>query len=453
MSNSPERENNVPTTATTIYSLNDYVLREVFKHLVTADLCAVADVNTDFKRIATVEFSHRNKDKCYTYSFKWIAGWKNYAVQLQRLCCILRNFGTVLRSMEICLYRPTRDPSRKLMKSIVRFCPALIKLFLRDFSFATDSIPEIHPLLVRLKVLDMENCRWDTPATAYEMLSFCSRLQTLKIKYLQDLKEIDLDLQRGNAFAMPDLKSLAFTWCPELTNQSIGNFIKMVPGLQTINLTFCDTISSKVIPAIVQHCPRMKRIELWLNRCERDFIENLSQLKHLIALEALTMDCNGYPISSVIGQLATAGIPLKHLELRKFITNGELLTGIEGLKQLQTLKLVFGRALAGSDILAIVKNLNQLAHLTLKGSGTFPTDLLVDILQCLPKLCELDCVDTPPIKINVQLYLNILDAVSTREDKLGLSMSLAFNSCIAAVPVEWLLGNQNLLKICIDCAK
>lgn len=447
MANSPD---DVPTTATTIYSLNDHVLREVFKHLNTAELCTVADVNTDFKRNARAEFSHRNKAKCFTYSFERIGNWKKYAVQLQRLFSILRNFGTVFRSMEIRLHRPLRDPSRNLMKSIGRFCPALMKLFLRDFRFTADSIPKMRPWLIRLKVLDMENCRWDSPAAAYGMLSFCSRLQTLRIKFLQDLKEVDLDLQNGKAFAMPDLKSLAFTWCPQLTNKSIENFIRMVPGLRTINLTFCDTISSEIVPAIVQHCPRMKRIEFWLNKYERNFIENLSQLKHLIALEALTIDCNGYPIASVIGQLATAGIPLKHLELRKFITNRELVTGIEGLKQLQTLKLVFGRALAGSEILAIVKNLNQLAHLTLRGSGTFSTDLLMDILQCVPKLCELDCVDTPPIKINAQVYLDILNYVSTREDQLGLCMSLAFNSCIAAVPVEWLLANQNLLKLCID---
>lgn len=65
-------------SATTIYDLNDHVLRKVFEHLSLHNLVAVADVNANFRQNARAVVSTRYKDKRLNVSILKREGIESY---------------------------------------------------------------------------------------------------------------------------------------------------------------------------------------------------------------------------------------------------------------------------------------------------------------------------------------------------------------------------------------
>lgn len=97
-----DRENIEPR-ATTAIDLNDDCLLEVFQHLNTTDLAAVADVCHRFRQVAQAHFVSKGDKKLdFAPIFKYESDGESAMYALLHISRILRNFGDSIESIRVC---------------------------------------------------------------------------------------------------------------------------------------------------------------------------------------------------------------------------------------------------------------------------------------------------------------------------------------------------------------
>lgn len=471
MAHPPKRE--CIRSATTMYDLNDAVLKEVFQYLPLRDLSVLADVSTDFKRNAQAEFSSRyDKDHVCSCSIRFPKVNDMNAMDdlgqrfglssrdigenmvIRGFISTLRNFGTLMSSLRV-LRIDCAELSQRSIRWINRYCgETLNELFVRQFDFSPDLILETRTLLSRLKTLQLTKVSFDADS---KLFSFCTNLEKLIIA---DEIRSPSNVHWYSHFrsTIPTLQSLSILSHNNINDESLSNFLKVNPQLRELNITSCGNISSKIIQSIVKYTPHIEKFQLSMNIIEIDhdagseFVEDAMHLKHLTALKSLNISCRcDESFSRVIAELAAARIPLKDLRLSSFVWNTELVTGIAEMKQLQRLSLNEKGATI-SNIHTIMRNLSELTHLELPLNAVIVAEL-VKIIRRLPKLNQLEFHSTwgQRIKIDEDHYMRMLNAIRKREHKFPLKIIAydGLNQITVDVPKKVLKANEESLKLCI----
>lgn len=109
----------IPTPQTTMYDLDDVVLRETFGHFTIEELTVMADVCSTYRRVAREEFASRHMEVVLFVSGVTIErnGISEMHVEYPHLISILRKFGRGIKS--VCMNDGTRH---ELLKSIAQYC-------------------------------------------------------------------------------------------------------------------------------------------------------------------------------------------------------------------------------------------------------------------------------------------------------------------------------------------
>lgn len=222
MAHTSNRQPIGPSSGTTIYDLNDDVLRETFQYLKDIELGAVAEICSSFLRAAQAEFSHRYKSKRFTFTLQNAASLRpDYFQWFQSA---LRNFGPVFGSIGIGNNRC--DHAQEIMELLEEHCGVTLnELALKHIWFETDSVAKLRRLLSRLKVLELHNCRWESEVVLSETLAACSELHTLNLKI--DIR--DWTLYERNSKHFTKLKSLEL----DCRFQSISSLLNELAAAQT----------------------------------------------------------------------------------------------------------------------------------------------------------------------------------------------------------------------------
>lgn len=434
---------------TTVYDLNDYVLRDIFDHLDDKDLCSVADVCFTFKRNAEAEFSARYNFDCYFFNYEPDEeyDWATYQIDLPHLKSLLRNFGSLLTSFDIGLADTVHNHSEEVMEMIIEYCgESLVELSLLNVKFTVDMIRKMQPLLARLQEFHVKMCRWDSMASMSEMFSHCTELNTLLLDAFRNFDDEHLDFPLR--YNIPKLHTFDLQACDAIRKKSLLKFIKLNPQLKMLTMIGCDKITSRFIPPMVQYIPHIEELSFMHNIFTNDFIENVKQLRHLRALKSLQIDFDLMSISSFIDELAAGDMPLESLKIWNFTADKELVNGISRLKKLQRLDLVGPCNFSKSDLEEMVMNLPELCHLY---TQITPTTDLANIIRLAPKLHYLRFATAldHTFTLDVTQYLKMLNAVSKRKKRcpMILSMFERDQKFLLDVPEKLLKANQDLLRI------
>lgn len=432
---------------TGILDLNDDVLCETFRHLNALDLTVVADVCSAFKRNALAEFSKRYKFKCVPVGYH--ANWMRDSIYVWKIDHLLRNFGSLIRSLDI--FCTGWFEQRKIMENIVRYFGAtLTELKLVDIEFTDDVVPKLQPLLSQLQKFTLGECRWESNASASEMLSWCSEMQALEL-----IRNKTWPFTTVNTFSK--LKSFTIIGYSQLQNTSIEIFLDENPQLRNITISSCDRISYQIIQSIGKYVPQIETLDLYIHyrlanglfADSSDFIVNAEYLNRLSALKSLEINCQFESFSSVMSELVRAGISLESLRLLSLTVDRELIDGIIEMKKLKVIKMTSCRNLESSDVIKIVKNLSEITNLYME-VNLLPTDVM-EIIEYAPKMrrCFLNTYERGSThKIDENMYMKILDVVNERNEKCPLE--LVWKSARVDVSMKLMKANQAILKVAHD---
>lgn len=446
-------------STTTIYDLNDHVIREIFGYLSVLDMCSVAEVSMNFKQNAQAVASGRFKLVRFGINIRS----KRAKCRLggsggnpEHLFAIMRNFGESLQDVSINLDESAHGHSQEILELVDEHCSESLKeIWLRNFILTDGLFPKIRPLLAGLQNISLDRCMCQPGFNGSEMVSFCSNLKSLRFRHLKNMDGEYSDL-RFHA-RTPTLHSLHLEYCRGIKKASVVKFLKANPQLKTLNINGCKKITSRIIPSIVQHIPRVEELVFIQNVFTDDFYANVDQLMQLTALKRLAIGggnaISPIPISSFIGKLAAARCPLESLSLWNVVSDVELISSVIELKTLKTLKLIHPSHMSVSDIITITSNLPEITELWIFVEGITATDL-VQIIQCVPKLRDLRMFHPaagPPVIYDAHLYMRIVDAAAAR--KVGGCLNLILVRFPGApiptidVPKRLLKAHQGSLRI------
>lgn len=432
MSSSSKRKC-IRTTATGILDLNDRVLCEIFKEMDDRALSEMFDVCTFFRRNARAVFSQRYKQKRARFCMD-----HQKPTQFDSMHSILRNFGSLITSLELVVFPENSEYSRRLMRVVVLYCgPTLAELRLHGISFTADLIPILEPLLRRLPKLALIQCPCHEDFDPSNMFSLCTELQSLSF--------FRIAWDFPNLVTIPKLKSLDISDCNYVNNEFIRKSLELNPELKEFELDQPSTLSSEIFQSIVQYTPQIEKIVT--DRINFD-IEHVKHLKQLKALKLLRINCQNESFSPVICELVASAVPLKCLCLSYFAADEELFTAISKLKQLKTLELSRGTNMNLSNIVEMVGCLNELTDLRIDGVDIAARPFL-EIIRRAPKLQYLQLgASERKVALDATLFMEILVVLATRIRRCPLEVSLRVGS--VNVPQEILRANQHLLKIDIE---
>lgn len=451
MSHSSEPDQERIESPSTIYDLNDHVLREAFQYFGDIDLCTIANVCTVFKRNAQAEFSLRYSDKCFAILIQehvTSASRKNSnGIRVCQLSSVLRNFGSIMKSFKIslenlgCYSSSIKRCSIVVARILNRYCAhQLNDLTLSGFIFRAD-----------LGNRHMAGRGWHSGQVKSHMHSVCSQLQKLSIED----PWADLPLFY-DCFPLPKLSSLKIR-CGD-TNESVENFLKVNSQLKELEIVECSEITGDVVRSIVQYTPQIEKIAMLeiggTTDAGTDFIENAKYWMQLTALKSLKMDCRFRSFLPVIDGLVEAQAPLECLHLINLKADADIFDRIATMNRLKELK--FGNIVNFelSNVLMTVSRLTELniLHLSLKVGVTS----LVKIVQAsAPNLCKLE-VNLGFVRnwvLDETHFKAILDAIQERQAIRRFEIKLhasPFWPTMNKVPKDLLKANEKTLKITFD---
>lgn len=441
----------------TIDELNDHILREVFKHLSVIDLCAVADVCSIFKRNAKTEISLRFRTKGFeTYVGNYSSGdCDKRGIRLRQLPSILRHFGPVLKSFEIGLESSHKHYSQAVMELINHYCSeTLNELTLDGFEFAADFVLKLRPLLSQLQLLKFSDCCWKLNLDVPDSLVVCSKLEKLFITFCYDFFPFRVH------FTFPKLKSVTFGKL-DIGNKAIENVLAVSPQLNELNITpGCYNGANKEIQLIVQHTPKIKKIDLRVkpnDAAHTRYIEDVKYLKQLTALNSLRINCQFHQFSSIISEIAAAEIPLEYLRLDNCHADIQLAHGIAALRQLKELEFHRTKKMLLSHILIIFRNLSELTQLYINTPDlTLSSTNLCEIIRSSgPKLRKLGfaLLSGYKLSLDMTIYNQILDVFGKRTEKCRFDLILwphwPNSSIVIDLPNEIIKSNEETFKITV----
>lgn len=415
---------------TTIYDLNDYVLRHIFDYLDETDLCSVADVCSNFKQNAQAVFHTRFMWRSFIIGINrtensgtdQLVGIREF--RLRQVPALMRNFASLVYSMTIDLDESVQKYSLKIIELIIRYASeSLYFIWLSRFVLHNETIEVMRPLLPELRALFMAKCMFRPEFDASKMLSLCSELVVLKISSITNLNMEALNF-RFHA-ALPKLTSFYIEDCIGTKNKSIVKFLKVNPQIQILSIEGCKKITGRIIPSIVEYNRQVEEFTFTGNVLSTDFHEKAEQLIQLPALKALSLYGRRMHVAPVVCKLARKQYPLEYLSLCVWNLDRHLVKSIGDLKTLKVLCLRHGPSVTASDIVGIVSNLPELTEIGIL-VNELPVSDLVPIIRNAPKLCRLkfSCLKDP-FMIDDDLYMQMLAAAATREEKGRLDLVFA----------------------------
>lgn len=329
--------------STTIYDLNDFVIRKIFGYLSDFDLFNVADACSLFRENAQAAFHHRYRSDSFNISVcsnDESVFWNDTQVHLHlhRLPAILRIFGSSMRSLGIALNKYAHKHSQKVIELIVQYCGmTLTELSLAHFELSVELVPVMRPLLSRLQKLQLFWCFWLPDLAESDMLSSCTNLHTLSISGKSGCDPLYSQAQ------FPKLESFTLSGCNKSHSGTIEDFLTKNPQLKEFAITSCSFVDIDVFQSIANHTPQIERVTFLFNGSlmgHGQASEYAADLKRLTALKSLKIECKAW-LLPLITELAAAHIPLEHLALWNCKLSGSgIVNEIAELSQLKKLELV-----------------------------------------------------------------------------------------------------------------
>lgn len=395
-----------------IMDLNNDCLRHLCHFFCLADLVVVADVCARLRDVAQAHFKtskHKNLD--FTEIFECAEDVDSVKNGLLNISRVLRNFGEAVVSIRAKgifirnLYRAKF--SSEIIIQITRYCSNgnLKELSLENFNHASSSFTaqDLRPLLKHSEILELRHGQCTK--------AFLKRL----------------------AQHWPKLEALSFcnvSFSSQIVNDDIEKVLAKNPQLKKLELFYCRNVTDRILQCIAVHTPQIeslkfKSFELRPTTFERNSV----YLSKLCKVKSLEIDCYGKSFCAAIDEMASANVPIEHLNLRSFNLRNQVdrfANGISKLKTIQSLILSHSPGLRASHVIDIVKNLDELAEFELTSMLDLSSENLLELLKTGPKLRKIKFGSFPRNKIFIggDLFMKMVRIVEKRSQKTHLMLFL-----------------------------
>lgn len=420
--------------ATRIIDVNSDCLREIFEKLDLWDLCAVADVCSNFREIARAHFKtskYKNLDLTVFHTVKDVNSAKNALLWTSR---VLRNFNGLIESIHLkgffLSYGYSEQFSNRLLSLIGGTCSNGMpkKLTLKDFHLGDDTAYELRPLLSHLQCLKLVDGN-------------CSE------GFLQMVSQWSPRLE-GLLF-----RNFRWTFHGVDAVEVIEKFCDRNPQLKWVEFYHCANVDDRIINTIVKHAPQIENLKFEsLEPRSTTFGSNSVYLSEFSKLKSLEIGCHRNLISVAIGQMATNRVPLEHLKLKRAEIRCQVDIFVDAITQLQSLKSLyfFGiHDLQFAHIHEITKNLSELAELQLTYTIELTANNLLDLVRSGTKLrrLEINWNSQSKLYFDDDIFMGLVRNLETRTAKATLRILL--HKCYAKVAIARGLArlHRHLLEV------
>lgn len=361
--NAPESE----SLFNIINKLSDLHLQEVFKYLLLADLCSVADVCTKFRKNAKISFANR---------FEYGTPDVDDVVRFESLA---RNFGTMIQSLSFnCWLHPdvyTETCKNGMLSILVKYFSGpdsrLHSLSLTRLDIDARWHPLLAPIFSKLEYLRLDQSRIS------ELLCICSELVMLDLCYdvgkftandSQTIRALD-NLERLILWETKEWRDILFR------QLDFGEKI-LVLNIQDSEKdqdyqTICDIFAKFPHLEQLHLAPHLRFNCTWPDEQN----EMVNTFKRMINLSILTLnEINPIRIASpppffglcgFLNLLAEAHVPLQWLTFGHDVNYSEL----NSISRFGTMEFltINGLVLAPIQLIIMIKKLHRLKELRLLG--------------------------------------------------------------------------------------
>lgn len=489
-----EMDSAVAKDASTILTLNDDCLLEVFQHFNVPDLCSVADVCSRFRQNAKYCFAHSKKDNLditldigdHTGAFLpmrcIIAGRKSQRLiretptlkqALSRASRVLRNFGEfIVKFRDGAFFRGAIEwnaewkkkyYTRQIIELLLRYsCGTLAEMDLSSYHFEDDFAPMMRPLVEHLHKLSLSYCKIDEEFLRLCLL-WCEELRELYLSVVEVAwKRFDWLHQ-----PFPKLVKISIVCVEYLEANDIVEMLKCNPQLKEIKI--CNpmpaneykllTIDS-VLPPIAKYVPEIETLRLFLMRADISFCrETVECFSQLSKLTSLTLDLGRNRdvldgIVSAINTIAAANIQLKFLQLHHVNCThkaDQFFRDICKFKQLEALVLAWCHGFTAYHLMEVFEHCSEISRLVFLVSVRLEPKHIIETVRLLPKLRLLRIGQTSrnhkKFKIDIYIFKQLLRIVENRREPIHLEIKLPESCYTQKVPIDLAEAHKKSLSI------
>lgn len=464
-----EFTSNEAAEATTIHDLNDDCLLALFEYLGLQDLCAVADVCSRFRAIARASFAH---SKPKTLDLPDDIGCRFPSVHnkiLLRTSRVLRNFGPFITDIfDFAKYCRSSPPDylndemcseceREFFDLLIRYCSGtLTHLSLRRTLLPNEVVLKMRPLFRGIHKLGLFN----------------RELPALSASWFPELRELELgNIIPNQSFqydclheTFPKLERISFHSLHGFMNYDIEKILQCNPKLKEIELDKCKNLGTNTLWAIAEYAKKVEKLNLNFHFQKPNPNAKYFSGLHKLSSLALCLLFEPDYVTSVICEIAEAGIPLKYLRLgglwmeKNSSTQQAFIDGMSKLTKLETLVLVKSQGLNATDINSICEHLKDLRELQLESFVALTADDLLMLVGNAEKLEQVLLVDTFPIydhgrKCNIiidfdgKTFQKIVNIVKKRSKRTRLNIYLNTDCYNVAIPDELAKANKDFVVV------
>lgn len=383
-------------------------LEAIMRQLELKDLCSMAGVCLHFKALASEVFKSK---------------WKNLHLIVNNVRDMQELFLCFAPEIKSICIKPSdglrRSQHNSILNVLVQHCSGtLTHLEMHNFSFETNSqiIRESYPLLCGLQKLILRKCtvsvKWFVPC-----------------RQLVELELIDTHVTYNGAQyqSCEELKTLRIYGSKTWVGYGLHLFLDQNHQLKTLEVLPLLSSSNRSYSSYGE-----------IFYCVPTSIENLStvpaertRLNHLVSLKTLRLEAahhNQYA-AMLINGLNNATLERLELDLNYFRIDTQNAEAIGRLRKINTLKLHCSSGCSSTDLLEMVKNLNDLSDLVLSThTNQLSAPNVLTLIERNPNL-QLLCLSFADngdsghkLQMNDQIYREMHDVVWRRRNGKSLRM-------------------------------
>lgn len=405
--NHEERENNEEQIGSTD-TLNDFCWLQIFDKLSLTDLCNVANVNKQFKKVAMMSFSGRYAVFYYPYD---LIESKSYQSQMRRVLC---NFGHLIKSLRL---KDSYCSGPIEMNVISKYCAGtLLKLTLKlVLDLDCDSAMPLFESLIVLKI----DCYGCFNGNAIALFKECKKLRIFKIVEVPSTEVVSEIVQH-----YPNLKEL-YIHDIKLNLRTMFAILKLNPQIKKL-----DTFNDKATKAICLIANKLEKLEELILRYELNefdssyaYLHEIGKLKSLKVLELQRMKDKFVPAID-----ALKNVPLERLKWFNCPSNLQFIDNILKLKTLKSLTLSPIPSHFDVWLTKLARQLPLLENLELVfiygKDAFFTTDGLKSLIGTSLKLNSLSIHTHHSHLFNQQFYDSLLKVIRKRSNTKMFTLTI-----------------------------
>lgn len=403
--------------STSILSLNDDCLLEIFKKLPVLELCNAKRICKRFNSL--VDYHFMMTYKSLSFNHQMIKEDSFTLLTLGETRNILNSFGLQIQILTVNADSFQSSNASEVLGVINEYCGYQQLEHLKIVKFILDEqvIDVCRRLFSNVVKLTIDKCFADDKLFE-RLLSVCTEMRELEL-----LRQFNID---GTCLlkTYPKLEGLILRSNDNFDPDYLKIFFTKNPQLKKAKLIGCNFVDDELFQVIADNLHELEVLAVRVVHFTTAFDQNLLNLLKLRKLKKLEFNCGLKPITEFVQGLAMTNT-IETLGISSAELHQDLCNALCILKNLRVLKLISMYEIKQNCIKELAQNLNNLKEFHIiecDGINFDDTLAFVDNAPKLEKLVVNECCNILPL--NEQQFIRLVESCQRRADKLSLNFYL-----------------------------